>query len=29
MFKGRLDDLGPIRLCDAIMIVARYRTHRH
>ena len=29
MLKGRLNDLGPIQVCGAIMVVARCRTHRH
>src|ERR1700675_2828371 len=28
MLKGRLNDLGPIRVCGTTMVVARCRTHR-
>jgi hypothetical protein len=28
LLKGRLNDLGPIRVCGAIMIVNGCRTHR-
>ena len=29
MLKGRLNDLGPIRVCGAIMVVAGCHIHRH
>jgi hypothetical protein len=27
MLKGRFNDLGPVRVCGAIMVVASCRTH--